>query len=68
MFQVIGYIVGWQSQRFELTIFIVLGTSALLVLLTVPAWPLFKQNELKWLEPEKLSDYVREHGKKEKQE
>ena len=53
---------------FEVTIYIILGTAALLTLLTVPAWPLFRQNELKWLEPTKLAEYVHSHGKKEKSE
>ena len=53
-------------ERLELTMFIVMGTAAFLVLLIGPGWPLFKTNEIKWLEPEKLADYVKESGKKSK--
>ena len=55
-------------QRFEITIFIILGTTALLMLITVPGWPLFKTNEPEWLDYSKLSEYVREAGVKEKKD
>ena len=45
----IGYLIGWHYERFELTVFIVLGTSAVMILLVGPGWPLFRQHELKWL-------------------
>ena len=61
-----GYGIGWHYERLELTIFIILGTAAFLLLLLGPGWPLFKTNELKWLDPEKLGEYVRQAGKKEK--
>ena len=43
-----------------------LGVAAVLVLFTVPGWPMFKMHELKWLKSDKLEDYVKEQGKKEK--
>ena len=59
----IGYLVGWHFERLELTVYIILGWAALMVLLIVPGWPLFRQNELKWLDTTKLKQYVKEHGK-----
>ena len=65
-FQIVAYFVGWYLQRLEVTVFIILGVAALLVLMIMPAWPLFKQNELKWLDYNELESYVKKHGKKEK--
>ena len=59
-----GYLVGWHFQRFELTIFIILGTAACLLFLIGPGWPLCKTNEPKWLDQEKLGEYVKKAGVK----
>mmetsp|Transcript_14980 Transcript_14980/g.20318 ORF Transcript_14980/g.20318 Transcript_14980/m.20318 type:complete len:91 (+) Transcript_14980:98-370(+) len=63
---IVAYLIGWYMQRLEVTVFIILGISALMILLTMPAWPLFRQNKLKWLDTAKLEEYVRQHGKREK--
>lgn len=62
----IAYFVGMFFERFELTVFIILGVTLVLVLVTVPGWPLFRTSEPEWLDHTKLQDYVREAGIKEK--
>eukprot|EP01122_Echinamoeba_exundans_P006653 TRINITY_DN1918_c0_g1_i2.p1 TRINITY_DN1918_c0_g1~~TRINITY_DN1918_c0_g1_i2.p1 ORF type:complete len:118 (-),score=16.46 TRINITY_DN1918_c0_g1_i2:96-449(-) len=47
--QVIGWIVGFFLQSFKYTFYIIAAGAVLSVIVAVPAWPMYRQNPLKWL-------------------
>eukprot|EP01122_Echinamoeba_exundans_P006652 TRINITY_DN1918_c0_g1_i1.p1 TRINITY_DN1918_c0_g1~~TRINITY_DN1918_c0_g1_i1.p1 ORF type:complete len:116 (-),score=31.02 TRINITY_DN1918_c0_g1_i1:96-401(-) len=49
VFAVIGWIVGFFLQSFKYTFYIIAAGAVLSVIVAVPAWPMYRQNPLKWL-------------------
>ena len=47
--QVIGLIYGFQTQQFSKALILYAIGSLLTLVLTIPAWPLYKRNPVKWL-------------------
>jgi len=47
----VAFGIGYSQERLELTVYIILAVGLLTGILVGPAWPLFKRNEPKWLEP-----------------
>ena len=43
---------GYSYQQLEVTVYAILGICLFQLFLFVPAWPLYKQNDLEWLSPE----------------
>ncbi|NWT19626.1 SPCS1 peptidase, partial [Vireo altiloquus] len=56
---VIGFIYGYITEQFGWTVYIVMAGFALSCLLTLPPWPMYRRNPLKWLP-------VQESGTEEK--
>ncbi|NP_001232370.1 signal peptidase complex subunit 1 [Taeniopygia guttata] len=56
---VIGFICGYITEQFGLTVYIVMAGFALSCLLTLPPWPMYRCNPLEWLP-------VQESGTEEK--
>ncbi len=48
----IGFVIGFREQRFELTVYIILAATALVMLLFGPGWPCLSKKPLKWLDAE----------------
>ena len=48
----IGFVIGYQEQRFEITVFITVAVTALLMLMFGPGWPYFGKKTLEWLDAE----------------
>uniref|UniRef100_A0A8C4Y288 Signal peptidase complex subunit 1 n=1 Tax=Gopherus evgoodei TaxID=1825980 RepID=A0A8C4Y288_9SAUR len=46
---VIGFIYGYIAEQFGWTVYIVMAGFALSCLLTLPSWPMYHHNPLKWL-------------------
>ncbi|CAM4698072.1 signal peptidase complex subunit 1 [Lepidochelys kempii] len=46
---VIGFICGYIAEQFGWTVYIVMAGFALSCLLTLPPWPMYRRNPLKWL-------------------
>ncbi|XP_048813651.1 signal peptidase complex subunit 1 [Lagopus muta] len=46
---VIGFIFGYVTEQFGWTVYIVMAGFALSCLLTLPPWPMYRRNPLKWL-------------------
>ncbi|XP_032996609.1 signal peptidase complex subunit 1 [Lacerta agilis] len=46
---VIGFIYGYITEQFGWTVYIVMAGFALSCLLTLPPWPIYRRNPLKWL-------------------
>ncbi|XP_075795535.1 signal peptidase complex subunit 1 [Pelodiscus sinensis] len=46
---VIGFIYGYIAEQFGWTVYIVMAGFALSCLLTLPPWPMYRRNPLKWL-------------------
>ncbi|XP_042307935.1 signal peptidase complex subunit 1 [Sceloporus undulatus] len=46
---VIGFICGYITEQFGWTVYIVMAGFALSCLLTLPPWPIYRRNPLKWL-------------------
>ncbi|XP_060621866.1 signal peptidase complex subunit 1 [Anolis sagrei] len=46
---VIGFIYGYITEQFGWTVYIVMGGFAVSCLLTLPPWPIYRRNPLKWL-------------------
>ncbi|XP_040446122.1 signal peptidase complex subunit 1 [Falco naumanni] len=46
---VIGFIYGYITEQFGWTVYIVMAGFALSCLLTLPPWPMYRRNPLKWL-------------------
>ncbi|KAK6473952.1 signal peptidase complex subunit 1-like [Huso huso] len=45
---VIGFIYGFITEQFGWTVYIVLAGFAVSCLLTLPPWPMYRRNPLKW--------------------
>ncbi|XP_062400455.1 signal peptidase complex subunit 1 [Sardina pilchardus] len=45
---VIGFLYGFAIEQFGWTVYIVLGGFAVSCLLTLPPWPMYRQNPLSW--------------------
>ncbi|XP_054072665.1 signal peptidase complex subunit 1 [Rissa tridactyla] len=58
---VIGFIYGYITEQFGWTVYIVMAGFALSCLLTLPPWPMYRRNPLKWLP-------VQESGTEEKKQ
>ncbi|NWX18294.1 SPCS1 peptidase, partial [Aegotheles bennettii] len=56
---VIGFIYGYITEQFGWTVYIVMAGFTLSCLLTLPPWPMYRRNPLKWLP-------VQESGTEEK--
>nr|XP_009933506.1 PREDICTED: signal peptidase complex subunit 1-like [Opisthocomus hoazin] len=56
---IIGFIYGYITEQFGWTVYIVMAGFALSCLLTLPPWPMYRRNPLKWLP-------VQESGTEEK--
>ncbi|XP_061469402.1 signal peptidase complex subunit 1 [Rhineura floridana] len=46
---VIGFVYGYITEQFGWTVYIVMAGFALSCLLTLPPWPIYRRNPLKWL-------------------
>ncbi|XP_062977252.1 signal peptidase complex subunit 1-like [Elgaria multicarinata webbii] len=46
---VIGFMYGYITEQFGWTVYIVMGGFAVSCLLTLPPWPMYRRNPLKWL-------------------
>ncbi|XP_074007590.1 signal peptidase complex subunit 1 [Numenius arquata] len=46
---IIGFIYGYITEQFGWTVYIVMAGFALSCLLTLPPWPMYRRNPLKWL-------------------
>ncbi|XP_044307111.1 signal peptidase complex subunit 1 isoform X2 [Varanus komodoensis] len=46
---VIGFIYGYITEQFGWTVYIVMAGFALSCMLTLPPWPIYRRNPLKWL-------------------
>ncbi|KAM4021683.1 signal peptidase complex subunit 1 [Anomaloglossus baeobatrachus] len=46
---VIGFIYGYVIEQFGWTVYIVIAGFAVSCLLTLPPWPVYRRNPLKWL-------------------
>ncbi|KAM6387576.1 signal peptidase complex subunit 1 [Pluvialis apricaria] len=46
---IIGFIYGYVTEQFGWTVYIVMAGFALSCLLTLPPWPMYRRNPLKWL-------------------
>ncbi|XP_063147957.1 signal peptidase complex subunit 1 [Candoia aspera] len=46
---VIGFIYGYITEQFGWTVYIVMAGFAISCLLTLPPWPIYRRNPLKWL-------------------
>uniref|UniRef100_A0A8C5R669 Signal peptidase complex subunit 1 n=1 Tax=Leptobrachium leishanense TaxID=445787 RepID=A0A8C5R669_9ANUR len=46
---VVGFIYGYLIEQFGWTVYIVIGGFTLSCLLTLPPWPMYRRNPLKWL-------------------
>lgn len=46
---VIGFVYGYMIEQFGWTVYIVMAGFALSCLLTLPPWPMYRRNPLKWL-------------------
>ncbi|XP_038004674.1 signal peptidase complex subunit 1 isoform X1 [Motacilla alba alba] len=51
---VIGFIYGYITEQFGWTVYIVMAGFALSCLLTLPPWPMYRRNPLKWLPVQEL--------------
>ncbi|XP_019360763.1 PREDICTED: signal peptidase complex subunit 1 [Gavialis gangeticus] len=51
---VIGFIYGYITEQFGWTVYIVMVGFALSCLLTLPPWPMYRRNPLKWLPVQEL--------------
>ncbi|XP_032661700.1 signal peptidase complex subunit 1 [Chelonoidis abingdonii] len=51
---VIGFIYGYIAEQFGWTVYIVMAGFALSCLLTLPPWPMYRRNPLKWLPVQEL--------------
>ncbi|NXY70870.1 SPCS1 peptidase, partial [Glareola pratincola] len=58
---IIGFIYGYIIEEFACTVYIVMAGFALSCLLTLPPWPMYRRNPLKWLP-------VQESGTEEKKQ
>ncbi|KAJ6667721.1 hypothetical protein lerEdw1_016042 [Lerista edwardsae] len=52
---VIGFIYGYITEQFGWTVYIVMAGFALSCLLTLPPWPIYRRNPLKWLPVQELA-------------
>ncbi|NXV77198.1 SPCS1 peptidase, partial [Atlantisia rogersi] len=52
--QIIGFIYGYITEQFGWTVYIVMAGFALSCLLTLPPWPMYRRNPLKWLPVQEL--------------
>ncbi|NWU63490.1 SPCS1 peptidase, partial [Pterocles burchelli] len=46
---IIGFICGYITEQFEWTVYILMAGFALSCLLTLPPWPVYRRNPLRWL-------------------
>ncbi len=46
----IGFVIGYKEQRFEITVFITVAVTALMMLMFGPGWPYFGKKTLVWLD------------------
>ncbi|NXX73448.1 SPCS1 peptidase, partial [Urocolius indicus] len=44
-----GFIYGYITEQFEWTVYVFMTGVALSALLTLPPWPMYRRNPLKWL-------------------
>ncbi|NXS62402.1 SPCS1 peptidase, partial [Brachypteracias leptosomus] len=51
---IIGFIYGYITEQFGWTVYIVMAGFALSCLLTLPPWPMYRRNPLKWLPVQEL--------------
>lgn len=52
---VIGFIYGYIIEQFCWTVYIVMAGFALSCMLTLPPWPMYRRNPLKWLPVQELA-------------
>ncbi|CAF0819809.1 unnamed protein product [Rotaria sordida] len=48
LFGIIGFIIGYMMQQFSVTIYSVLLGTFVSVLLTLPPWPIYRNNPIEW--------------------
>ena len=48
LFAVLGFIWGYMVQRFSIAVYSVLAAFVVSAVLTLPPWPMFRRNPLKW--------------------
>lgn len=49
LLQLIAFNVGYTLQDIQKAVYVALGGTALTFLITVPPWPFYKKNPVKWL-------------------
>ncbi|NWJ02155.1 SPCS1 peptidase, partial [Crypturellus undulatus] len=59
---VIGFIYGYITEQFGWTVYIVMAGFALSCLLTLPPWPMYRRNPLKWLPVQDLGTEDKKPG------
>ena len=52
--QIIGYVLAWQHQRFEICICVIIAATAVVFLFFGPGWPMCNRKELDWLDPDSV--------------
>ncbi|CAF1006923.1 unnamed protein product [Rotaria sp. Silwood1] len=51
LFGIIGFIAGYMMQQFSMTIYSVLFGVLISALLTLPPWPMYRNNPVEWQKP-----------------
>lgn len=51
VFAVVGFVTGYVTGSFQMMVLVFAGGVVLTTLVTVPNWPFFNRNPLKWLDP-----------------
>ena len=50
LFSVVGFFIGWVNQDFSMTFYVWAAGVVLACLVSVPDWPFFNRNPVKWRE------------------
>ncbi|KAK3034097.1 hypothetical protein RJ639_034077 [Escallonia herrerae] len=58
-FAVIAFIIGYGLGSFQMMLLVYAGGVVLTTLITVPNWPFFNRNPLKWLDPSEAEKHPR---------
>ena len=45
----VGFLWGWWNNDFSLTVYTILATAAVVSLVVLPPWPVFRRNPVPWL-------------------
>ncbi len=66
LFGAVGIVWGYVLQQFSQTVYILAAGLALAALLTVPPWPFYRRNPVKWQKPRKVDNGDKSNSKKKK--